>query len=67
MSSDYDGQDQAYQEMLDENDHLHILKDMLLAEIENIAALIHYQAPLKEQDRWLAEMIEQGFYTPEDA
>jgi len=67
MSSDYDGQDQAYQEMLDENDHLHILKDMLLAEIENIAALIHYQAHLKEQDRWLAEMIEQGFYTPEDA
>ena len=58
MSSDYDGQDQAYQDLLEEN-------EMLLAEIENIAALIHYQAPLKEQDRWLAEIIKSGLYTIE--
>ena len=57
--SDYDGQDQAYQDLLHENDELRAI-------IENIAALIHYQLPLKAQDRWLATMIERGFYTPEE-
>ena len=63
MSSDYDEQDQAYQDLLeyskDENDKLRAI-------IENIAALIHYQAPLKEQDRWLAAMIIGGYYIVED-
>ena len=54
----YDGQDQAYQDLLDENDSLR-------KEIENIASLIHYQAPLNAQDKWLADVIEYGFYTPE--
>ena len=57
--SDYDGQDQAYQDLLHENDELRAI-------IENIAAIIHYQLPLKAQDRWLATMIERGFYTPEE-
>lgn len=57
--SDYDGQDQAYQDLLDENDELRSI-------IEDIAALIHYQVSLKEQDRWLASMIERGYYTVEE-
>ena len=57
--SDYDGQDQAYQDLLSENDELRFM-------IGSIAALIHYQAPLKEQDMWLAEMIKRGFYTVEE-
>tara|TARA_R100001163_G_C5060524_1_gene197332 strand:+ start:104 stop:373 length:270 start_codon:yes stop_codon:yes gene_type:complete len=41
-----------------------ILKDY----IDNIAAIIHYQMPLKEQDAWLKSMIKEGYYTvdPED-
>jgi len=64
--SDYDGKDQAYQEMLDENDHLHLLKDMLLAEIDHICTLIYYQEHLKHQDNWVAEMIKRGLFTPEE-
>ena len=100
MSSDYDGHDQAYQDLLDENDTLRkekmenyrrqmldnktitdlafafedaanesvaleIDNKKLRAEIENIASLIHFQAPLNAQDKWLADVIEYGFYTPE--
>lgn len=64
--SNYDGQDQAYQDLLSENAMLNEQYDMLHEYLQNIAALIEYQAPLKAQDRWLATMIERGFYTPEE-
>ena len=34
--------------------------------IDNIAAIIDYQCPLKEQDQWLADMIKEGLYKPEE-
>jgi|TARA_R100001530_G_scaffold134067_1_gene108320 hypothetical protein len=37
-----------------------ILKDY----IDNIAAIIHYQCALKEQDLWLKDMIREGYYNP---
>ena len=64
--SDYDGQDQAYQDLLDENDALIRKNDELRFMIESIASIIYYQAPLKEQDKWLEVMIERGFYTVEE-
>ena len=33
--------------------------------IDNIAAIIDWQCPLKEQDKWLADMIEVGLYKPD--
>ena len=37
------------------------LKDYLF----DICDIIHYQEPLKIQDRWLNRMIELGIYKPE--
>jgi len=34
--------------------------------ITQICDLIHYQAHLKHQDEWLAEVIEMGLYTTEE-
>ena len=65
--SNYDGQDQAYQDLLSDHEMLSEQYEMLHEYLQNIAALIHYQVDLKAQDRWLATMIERGFYTPEDA
>ena len=33
--------------------------------IDNIATMIDMQLPLKEQDNWLADMIEVGLYKPD--
>ena len=33
--------------------------------IDNIAAIIDMQMPLKEQDLWLADMVEVGLYKPD--
>ena len=41
------------------------LTDDLLNEIQNIAALIYYQASLSDQDRWLHRIMEKGIWTPE--
>ena len=38
------------------------LKDYLF----EICDYIHYQMPLKEQDRWLERMVELGLYDPEE-
>tara|TARA_R110002020_G_scaffold216353_5_gene423970 strand:- start:3701 stop:3937 length:237 start_codon:yes stop_codon:yes gene_type:complete len=70
MSSDYDGQDQAYKDLLAENQDLtrsvfeytEVIIQLTSA-LENIAALIHYQSHLKHQDNWLADVIEQGLVT----
>ena len=41
-------------------------QNMLLRDyIDNIAAIIDYQCPLKEQDKWLEDMIEMGLYSRE--
>jgi|TARA_Y100001963_G_scaffold151608_1_gene234789 hypothetical protein len=58
MSSEYDEQDQAYQDLLEENDRL-------ADYIAEICDIIYYQEPLKIQDRWLKVMTEKGFYTPD--
>ena len=39
--------------------------DDLLYEIQNIAALIYYQAPLRDQDEWLHRVMEKGIWEPE--
>ena len=59
MSSEYDEQDQAYQDLLEENDRL-------VNYIADICDIIYYQEPLRIQDRWLDVMIEKGFYTPDE-
>ncbi len=41
------------------------LTDDLLYEIQNIAALIYYQASLRDQDRWLHRIMEKGIWQPE--
>ena len=64
--SDYDGQDQAYQDLLEENDELNGRTEELLDVVENIAALIYYQAPLKDQDNWLRRIMDKGIWTPEE-
>jgi len=49
MSSDYDGQDQAYQDLLDECEELR-------GHLAEICTLIHYQ------DRWLDKIIKLKLY-----
>ena len=39
--------------------------DDLLYEIQNIAALIYYQASLRDQDVWLNRIMEKGIWEPE--
>lgn len=42
-------------------------QNMLLRDyIDNIAAIIDWQCPLKEQDKWLEDMIELGLYKREE-
>ena len=59
MSSEYDEQDQAYQDLLEENDRL-------ADYIAEICDIIYYQEPLKIQDRWLKVMTEKGLYNPNE-
>tara|TARA_R110000824_G_scaffold399157_1_gene604162 strand:+ start:118 stop:261 length:144 start_codon:yes stop_codon:yes gene_type:complete len=39
--------------------------DELLDAVEDIAALIYHQAPLKHQDRWLKDIMDKGIWRPE--
>ena len=42
-------------------------QNMLLRDyIDNIAAIIDWQCPLKEQDKWVEDMIELGLYKGEE-
>ena len=34
--------------------------------LNEIAALIYYQSPLREQDRWLSNIQSQGIWSPEE-
>ena len=67
MSSDYDGHDQAYQDLLSENDALlagldtaRLENEQLREHIQNIAVHIYYQEHLKHQDRWLKVVMDEG-------
>ncbi len=40
--------------------------DELLQAVHEISAIIYYQSSLKEQDRWLADIMEKGIWLPED-
>ena len=52
-----DGRDSSEHiaEMKDENE---LLKDY----IDNIASIIYYQMPLKEQDLWIDDVVAMGWY-----
>ena len=59
MSSEYDGQDQAYQDLLEENDRL-------ADYIAEICDIIDMELPLRYQDKWVEVMTEKGLYTPDE-
>ena len=42
-----------------------ISKEELLAEIEEICAIIYYQSSLNDQDRWLEDKMVRGIWRPE--
>ncbi len=42
------------------------LCEKLTDRLNNIAGLIYYQAPLKEQDEWLKKIIEEGIWRVDD-
>ena len=57
--SEYDEQDQAYQDLLEENKEL----ESYIAEISDI---IYMELPLRYQDKWVEVMTEKGLYTPHE-
>jgi hypothetical protein len=57
MSSEYDEQDQAYQDLLEEN-------ETLADYIAEICDIIDMQLPLRYQDKWVEVMTEKRLYTP---
>ena len=59
MSSEYDGQDQAYQDLLEEN-------KALADYIAEICDIIYMELPLRIQDRWVEVMTKKGLYTPDE-
>ena len=59
MSSEYDGQDQAYQDLLEENDRL-------ADYIAEICDIIDMELPLRYQDKWVEVMTEKGLYNPNE-
>lgn len=64
--SEYDEHDQAYQDLLEEANACREQNDTMKELITQICDLIHYQANLKHQDAWLAEVIEMGLYNTEE-
>ena len=59
MSSEYDGQDQAYQDLLEEN-------KALADYIAEICDIIYMELPLRYQDKWVEVMTEKGLYNPNE-
>ena len=45
---------------------LHRENTLLKDYIDNMCAMIEYQVPVKEHDKWLEDCIELGFYKKED-
>ena len=64
--TEYDEQDQAYQDLLKEADQCRYENNLLRDIITEICDLIYYQAHLKHQDAWLKRTIKQGLYTIEE-
>ena len=40
--------------------------DILLNAVQEIAAIIYYQSSLKDQDRWLNDIMDKGIWLPEE-
>ena len=40
-------------------------EELLLDYIDNIGAIIAYQCSLKDQDSWMSDAIDRGFYKPD--
>tara|TARA_Y100000401_G_C8225687_1_gene175587 strand:+ start:406 stop:606 length:201 start_codon:yes stop_codon:yes gene_type:complete len=40
--------------------------DILLDAVQEIAAIIYYQSSLKDQDRWLNNIMDKGIWLPEE-
>ena len=40
--------------------------DILLDAVQEIAAIIYYQSSLKDQDRWLNDIMDKGIWLPEE-
>lgn len=40
--------------------------DTLLDAVQEIAAIIYYQSSLKDQDRWLNNIMDKGIWLPEE-
>ena len=40
-------------------------EELLLDYIDNISSIIAYQCSLKEQDLWMSDAINRGFYKPD--
>ena len=59
MSSEYDEQDQAYQDLLEEN-------KALADYIAEICEIIDMELPLRYQDKWVEVMTEKRLYTPHE-
>ena len=40
--------------------------DTLLDAVQEIAAIIYYQSSLKDQDRWVNNIMDKGIWLPEE-
>ena len=40
--------------------------DELLEAVQEIVAIIYYQSSLKDQDRWLENIIDKGIWRPDE-
>ena len=40
-------------------------EELLLDYIDNIGAIIAYECSLKDQDSWMSDAIDRGFYKPD--
>jgi len=64
--TEYDEQDQTYRDLLEEANGYRDECAMLRHIITEICDLIHYQAHLKHQDKWLKHCINIGLYTTKE-
>ena len=64
--TEYDEQDQAYQELMEEANACREQNGTMKELIKEICALIDYQCSLWHQDQWLVKCINLGLYTREE-
>ncbi len=41
--------------------------DILLDAVQQIAGIIYYEMPIKEQDIWLKDIMDKGIWLPEES